>query len=155
MIAKACGMYKGVSAEDAKWHDEQLEVMNAGPTGDSNAWYFGFVAKEVAIGDEGRAGTIAAWKKSLCAAFAPVEAKMKEKSWKMCAGNQLMPLDIKIATFHTEFASNETVMEGLADAKEMMTEVFNEHPLIKGCVDNILAMDKCKAYLAARMKSPL
>ena len=54
-----------------------------------------------------------------------------------------MPLDIKIATFHTEFASNETVMEGLADAKEMMIEVFNEHPLIKGCVDNILAMDMC------------
>ena len=129
--------------------------MNGGPTGLSGAWYFGFIAKGVEIGDEARAASVATWKKSMCDAFAPIEAKMKEKSWTMSAGNTLMPLDIKLATFHTEFVSNETPMPAMQDGRDMMTEVFNEHPTIKAMVEKVLALDKAKTYLAARMKAPM
>ena len=155
MIAKCAGMYKGVDAECAKWNDEQMEVLNGGPMGGSGPWYFANVAKGVAIGDEGRAQAIADWKKTMCDAFAPIEAKMKEKSWTMSAGNTMMPLDCQIFSFYSEFVINESADAGIQDGYDMMTAVFEAHPCMKKMVETIAGMDKCKAYLGARMKSPL
>jgi hypothetical protein len=80
---------------------------------------------------------------------------MKEKDWKMTCGNSIMHLDFQVVAQWTRFAANDNAPPTFADQNDMVREVFTMYPLIKAMVDAILAMDKCKKFLADRPKCPM